>query len=279
MHAGLDSMRNFFGKIMSTEAVHKNYSQLGSALIEKLYSSDYLSIGGTDSTDILADDAGISRESRVLDVGSGLGGPALHLAKTRGCRITGLDLVDTNVAEAKRRAKERGLQNRADFQVGDAGDMPFESRSFDVVWGQDAWCHVPDKAALIAECARVLTGGGTIAFTDWLKVGDMDAAQLTQIHDATASTNMASMAHYADLLERSGFSIKKQEDISAVFIKQYQDIMARLTTFETEISSQYSAKVYWVMLDKNGAILRAFEEGLIGGGRVVATLAKEGLSL
>jgi ubiquinone/menaquinone biosynthesis C-methylase UbiE len=256
---------------MSVEAVRKNYSQLGSALIEKLYSDDYLSIGGTQSTDTLADYAGITKKSRVLDVGSGLGGPALHLAESRGCRITGLDLVDTNVEESRRRAKGRGLQNLAEFQIGNAIDMPFDGGCFDVVLGQDAWCHVPDKAKLILECVRVLAPGGTIAFSDWLQTAEMEAAQSQEIHEATASTNMATMARYCELLTECGLSVQKREDISAIFIKQYQRIIARLEGFEIEILEQFGLKVYRIMLEKNGAILRAFEDGLIGGGRIVAT--------
>jgi len=256
---------------MSVEAVRKNYSQVGAFLIEKLYSDDYLSIGGTQSTDILADYAGITKDSRVLDVGSGLGGPALHLAGSRGCRITGLDLVDTNIEESRRRAEDRGLKNLVVFQSGNATNMPFNSGCFDVVWGQDAWCHVPDKAKLISECVRVLAPSGTIAFSDWLQTAEMEAAQSQEIHEATASTNMATMARYCELLAECGLSVQKREDISPIFIKQYQEIIARLGGLETEISEQFGLKVYRIMQEKNGAILRAFEDGLIGGGRIVAT--------
>jgi ubiquinone/menaquinone biosynthesis C-methylase UbiE len=255
---------------MSVELMDKYYSPVGAALIEKLYSDDYLSIGGTQSTDTLAQLAGITRESRVLDVGSGLGGPALHLAESRGCRITGLDLVETNVLEANNRAKAKGVEDLAGFQTGDAMDMPFDRGTFDVVWGQDAWCHVPDKAALIAECVRVLAPNGTIAFTDWLQTGDMDASQLADVHDASASTNMATMEGYCGLLQGCGFSVRINEDISVTFIDQYRKIIARLESLEDEISAQYSPKVYGIMMEKNGAILRAFEGRLIGGGMIVA---------
>ncbi len=58
---------------MSTSDVSRNYSRTGSELIEKIYSDDYLSIGGKASTDSLASDAGITVEMKVLDVGSGFG--------------------------------------------------------------------------------------------------------------------------------------------------------------------------------------------------------------
>lgn len=255
---------------MSVEDVRKNYSQVGSALIEKLYSDDYLSMGGTQSTDVLADKAGIGADHRVLDIGCGLGGPALHLADSKGCRVTGLDLVETNVEEAQRRASARALDHLVDFRVGDATALPFEDGGFDVIWGQDAWCHVPDKAKLIAECARVLAPNGIIAFTDWLETGEMSDARRAEVHEATASTNMATMARYRDLLETHGFEMVVQEDISDEFIREYRAIIARLESLEAEISETISPKVYRIIQEKNGAILRAFEERIMGGGRIIA---------
>lgn len=256
---------------MHADIIRKNYSKVGAALIEKLYSSDYLSIGGSDSTDALAEIAGITKSSRVLDIGCGLGGPALRLAEAYGCRVTGLDLVETNVAEASRRATTRGLDHLVSFQSGDATNMAFVSGEFDVVWGQDAWCHILEKPRLIAACARLLEKGGTIAFTDWVETGAMEDAVKAELHEATASQNMATMAQYYSLLEQNGFVIVDRTNISASFVEQYQEIVARLKKLESEITNAFSSKVYEIMLDKNGAILRGFENGFIGGGRLVAT--------
>ena len=255
---------------MSVEDIRKNYSQIGSALIEKLYSDDYLSMGGTQSTDVLADKAGIGADHHVLDIGCGLGGPALHLAGSKGCRVTGLDLVETNIDEAQRRANDRTLDHLVDFRVGDATALPFEDGGFDIVWGQDAWCHVPDKAKLIAESVRVLVPGGKIAFTDWLEIDAMSDTRRAEVHEATASTNMATMERYRDFLVTNGFEILVQEDISDDFIREYRAIIARLESLEAEISETISPKVYRIIQEKNGAILRAFEERVMGGGRIIA---------
>ncbi|MBT7757797.1 MAG: methyltransferase domain-containing protein, partial [Rhodospirillaceae bacterium] len=223
------------------------YSPLGTALIESIYFDDYLSIGGTGSTDILAAEAGITAASNVLDVGSGLGGPALHLAQNHGCRVTGLDIVESNVQTANERAAARGLDQLANFRLGDAMAMPFEAGQFDVIVGQDAWCHVPDKDKLIAECARVITPGGMVAFTDWLAVGEMDGADRDEVLAAMAAPNLATLASHAANLDRHGFTVLKQDDISAVFISQYNDIIARLESMEGEISETFSAKLYSII--------------------------------
>jgi ubiquinone/menaquinone biosynthesis C-methylase UbiE len=257
---------------MSTSDVSVNYSQTGSQLIEKIYSDDYLSIGGRASTDDLAAEAGVTAKTRVLDVGSGLGGPALHLAASKGCHVTGLDIVASNIDTALERAKARSLDNLVDFRLGDATAMPFEDGQFDVILGQDAWCHVPDKDQLIAECARVMVPGGTVAFTDWLQVGAMDGAYLDEVLSAMASPSLATLVNYGEMLERHGLAIVKQEDISATFMDQYSAIYARLENLEGEISKNFSPKVYGIILAKNNSIRRAFADGKMGGGRIIAKL-------
>ncbi len=254
---------------MSIEAVRANYNQIGIEIIEKMYSNNYLSIGGIESTDILATKAGIAKDSLVLDVGSGLGGPALYLAEHYGCQITGLDVTELNVQEARKRAQAKELDHLVQFEFGTATEMPFESGTFTVVWGQDAWCHVTDKKKLVQECARVLVPGGTIAFTDWLQTGEMDDADREEVLSAVASPDFETLEGYYTLLETHGLSVVEQEDISATFVAQYRSIITKLETLEAQITDKFGPKVYGIVLQKNSAILKAFTEKKMGGGRFI----------
>ena len=100
---------------------------------------------------------------------SGMGGPARYLASRLGCRVTGLDVTQSRHQSAIRLTELVGLQHLVDFRHGSALAMPFADASFDVVIGQEAFAHVPDKPRLIAECARVVKPGGRIAFTDIMR--------------------------------------------------------------------------------------------------------------
>ena len=142
-------------------------------------------IGGTVATRELAVLAGITKDDRVLDICSALGGPARHLAAEFGCRVTGIDATPAMVEEATRRTAAAGLEGRVTFRLGNALDLPFRESSFDTVWGQDAWCYVTDKARLIREAARVTRPGGTIAFTDWIQLRDVpddEARSTPELH-------------------------------------------------------------------------------------------------
>jgi len=255
---------------MTVEEILINYNKLGTEIIETIYTDNYLSIGGTESTETLAELAGITTNSRVLDVGSGVGGPSLHLAATYKCRVTGLDLVAPNVGEANDRAKTRGLDHLATFETGDALDMPFEDNSFDVIWGQDAWCHMPDKEKLIDEVTRVLAPGGTVAFTDWIETGAIEGNKRSDLLSAMAAPNIAKIDDYRSYLEARGYFILVADDISELFTSQYRDIMSALAKMERTLSEKFSLKIYRIIAERNNCVLSGFESGALGGSRMVA---------
>jgi len=120
--------------------------------------------GGREATRELARLTGLRASMHVLDVGSGLGGPARTLAAEFGCRVTGRDLTEEFCRAAVMLTARVGLQERITFQHGSALDLPFEAASFDVVWTQGVLMNIADKARLFAEVYRVLRPSGRLAF-------------------------------------------------------------------------------------------------------------------
>ena len=253
------------------ERLRTNYSDIGVAVMQAMYSDGYLSIGGIESTNELAQLAGIDEAVRVLDIGCGLGGPMLQLAESFGCSVTGIDLVESSVDRARLRSVERGLQELASFEQADATTLPFGDGAFDVVWGQDAWCHVPDKAAVLVEANRVLRSGGTIAFTDWLADTGMSSTEREKALDAALSATAASVDQYLTMLSDAGFVDIDYTDISQTFVRQYQYIWASLHERRADLISRFGGRVFDIIADINGTILRGFEGGAIGGGRFIAS--------
>jgi SAM-dependent methyltransferase len=110
---------------------------------------------------------GLSPSSHLLDVACGSGRPTLRIAEKTGCRVTGLDLHEEGIANARASARETQFEARADFYQGDAAEgFPFEEASFDAIICIDAINHLPNRPHVLAEWRRVLKPGGHLLFTD-----------------------------------------------------------------------------------------------------------------
>lgn len=123
-------------------------------------------IGATDATLRIAELCHIGPESRLLDVGCGVGYTPVYLARKFGCRVVGVDLYPTMVERARARVRHEGLQEQIEIQQGDMMDLPFPDGQFDVVMAESVVAFAPDKARALAEFARVLKPGGYVGFTE-----------------------------------------------------------------------------------------------------------------
>ncbi len=180
--------------------------------------------GGIAITEQLAEDAGIAVGHHVLDVCSGMGGPARYFAHHRGCRVTGLDLTESRVASAGRLTSLVRLDHLVDFRQGNAQAMPFDGATFDTAISQEALLHVPDKRAVINECARVLKPGGVLAFTDLTQREAIAGADMQKLGKALALVNFATSDQYRQWLRAAGFDIivdvDRSEDLKNILTER-----------------------------------------------------------
>lgn len=132
--------------------------------LDDLAPVDQFHTGGKAATLELAQLVPLSAQTRLLDVGGGLGGAARLLASQKGLAVTVLDLTEAYCQVGEMLTSRTGLSDQITFQRGDALDMPFADQSFDVIWSQHATMNIAEKAPLFAEFARVLRPGGFLAF-------------------------------------------------------------------------------------------------------------------
>ena len=250
--------------------VSEVYDGPGGILWEMLM-GEQIHVGAESESDVLAQKAGIGAESHVLDVCSALGGPARYLARNYGCRVTGLDATRRMDEEANRRTKEAGLENRIDFVLGNALDMPFSASTFDVVWGQDAWCYITDKQRLIEECARVLKPGGVLAFTDWLETGPMSDDEWTALNTFMVFPYLETLDGYAALAEAAGLTVVEKEDLSPDFATHVQGYLDMVRNdFRQAIIDNYGQEMQGAVEAGITLWRDASAAGKVGRGRLVA---------
>ncbi|QXC59208.1 methyltransferase domain-containing protein [Aquihabitans sp. G128] len=178
------------------------------------------------ATIALADAAGITATDRVLDVGSGLGGPARLLARRHGCHVTGIDLTQELVDVAVDLTRRVGLVDRVELQQGDALDLPFPDAAFDVVWTQHVTMNIAAKADLFAGMRRVCKPGGRLAFFDIL-AGDVAPIHLpVPWAEEPSVSHLATSAETQRLLVDAGFTVRAWDDLTTEARAFYDELAA-----------------------------------------------------
>ena len=184
-------------------------------------------IGGQAATLELAQLAGMGAGMRVLDIGSGLGGPARTLAQHYGCKVTGLDLTEEFCRVATMLTEMCGMQKQVSFRHGNALDMPFDDNSFDLVWTQQAGMNIEDKLRLYQEVNRVLAIGGRLVFQEVL-CGPETPLRLPVPWASEAGLSfLLPPDTIRDLLAKAGFREMIWHDVTAQYKDEYRKLAAQ----------------------------------------------------
>jgi arsenite methyltransferase len=128
-------------------------------------------MGGFETTKELIELCHIGKDTYVLEVGCGVGATACYLAKEYGCRVVGVDLRESMIARSNERAQKEGVEDRVEFRVADAQDLPFDDALFGAVIGESVATFIEDKQRVVAEYARVVKPGGYVGMNEeiWVK--------------------------------------------------------------------------------------------------------------
>jgi SAM-dependent methyltransferase len=118
--------------------------------------------------EVVVDASEVQADEAFLDVACGTGNVALPAAE-RGAEVTGLDIVPDLLEQGKQLAAGRGVE--VTWVEGDAGEMPFEDESFDVVASAFGCMFVPDHRTAATEIGRLVNPGGRISIAAWIPEG------------------------------------------------------------------------------------------------------------
>ena len=253
------------------DALRRLGKDLGRLAPEDLYDFDQDHYGGLEAVEALGRRAGIDAASRVLDVCAGLAGPARFMARRWGARVTVIDLSPERAAGARRLSAAVGLDRLVRMVRGDAQVLPFRAGAFTAVVSQEGLLHVPDKAATLAECRRVLLPGGRIAFSDWIATARLSDGERRRLDEWMAAVTLQSINGYKALLAGAGFVAIGAEDLSVEWV----GILRKRLEMFRGLRADSVARLGQARYDEYDQLYAFFvglvETGRLGGARFSAT--------
>jgi ubiquinone/menaquinone biosynthesis C-methylase UbiE len=156
------------------------YSKAFTDALQFVWGRGFLSPGGPEEIKDMLQGRSISG-SRVLDIGSGVGGVDLVLVEQHQAgEVVGIDVEAPLVEAARELVSSTGLSGRISFILVEPGSLPFDDESFDIVFSKDAMVHIDDKRLLYKEVLRVLKPGGTFLASDWLWADGAESSPVVQ---------------------------------------------------------------------------------------------------
>ena len=205
--------------------------------------------------DHLADAANLPREADVLDVGCGMGGSSIYLAKTRHSQVTGLTLSRTQQLWARAAALRAGVARRTKFLCQDA-----ESYSpqvlFDVLWSIECTEHLFDKPAFFRRAANWLKPGGALAICAWLAADEPHTEEIIRknekVCEAFLCPSLGTQADYAGWLQEAGFEVLQMTDLTEKVVKTWEICLKR-------VQRTGAAKASWIFGRKAHEFTNSFE--------------------
>ncbi len=161
----------------------------------------------------------------ILDIGSGIGGPARFIASTFGCDVTGIDLTPQFVAAAKYFTTLTGLDSLVHFDQGDATAMPYEDGRFDASVCFYVGMNLPDHQAVLAEAFRVLKPGGRLLWTEAIMTGAVPIAFPLPWSRTAETSHTVTRATFEAALAKAGFELTAVSDETSAHVELAKAVM------------------------------------------------------
>ncbi|MFF8960616.1 SAM-dependent methyltransferase [Streptomyces sp. NPDC014894] len=194
-------------------------------------------------TDLMIEKVVLSPGGHLLDVGCGIGGPAVRLARATGAEVTGITVSREQITLATRLAEHSGLGGRVRFGYADAMALPHPDASFDAAWLLESVIHMPDRARALREIARVVRPGGRVVLTDLCERAPLDGERQDTVDAffrAAEMSPMVTLDSYPELVRSAGLVLDEVLDITDhVMRRTTQELSRRMREAREQLDATY----------------------------------------
>ncbi|MEU3994161.1 class I SAM-dependent methyltransferase [Streptomyces platensis] len=189
-----------------------------------------LEAAGDQLTDLLARKLELGPGRRVLDLGCGVGGPAIRLARTTGAEVVGITISHEQSRVGQALVEKEGMADLVTVAHGDAMELSYPAGSFDAVMALEAIEHMPDRRTVLSNIARVLRPSGRVALTDFFERAPVPAHKKQAVDDYFTKFMMTWVGQidaYPGIVRDAGLRLCSLSDISEQTIRRTFQQMPR----------------------------------------------------
>jgi len=229
---------------------------------------------GTEACDHVIELLGLDDQSTVLDIGSGIGGPARYIAGKTGCSVTGVELqADLCRASEELTARVRGLEGRVHFRAGDfvadpLHELELPRRQYDHFLSLLVFLHIPDREALLERCYQTLAPGGTFVIEDFIEKAPFSHTDCAALRDVVHAPTVSSAARYVADLQAAGFVDLEVVDLSGEWTAWTQLRHRLYLASEESTVALHGEKLFEERVSFYRVVDGLFERGNLGGARI-----------
>lgn len=231
---------------------------------------DHLHYEGRAAVDLAVQRLGLTEQDRVLDVGSGLGGPARRLATAPGCRVVALELQQELHECAASLTSRCGIDGRIRHIGGDILDPHAVEGPFDALVSWLVFLHIPDRPALLRRCRSLLRAGGGLHAEDFFIRNPLDDEERTLLRDEVQCAHLVDRPTYIDELVSAGFGDVRFDDCTDDWAAFVRDRARDFRSDREAFATLHGRDAFDALASFYSTMERLFDGGRLGGVRVTA---------